>query len=225
MVSTGKVTGIIGAGRGTGVTHFSIRAANYFCSWKQRKTAVIQWNSHKDTERMRNFLEASGKEGGRFKKEPFRVLEVDFYCQGGPEVLAACMEKKYQEILIDFGEVRDEVFPEWLRCSEKILIADLSEWKLESFLGLFTEKEKTGKDWICLTAFETRNRKTVSPFCETDPSFSRCIFSGHSDHGMVCGYIGIKENWPYPGRYMSQGLRNRMRSGGGKLQYEKQEKK
>ena len=130
MVSTVKVTGIIGAGRGTGVTHFSIRAANYFCSWKQRKTAVIQWNSHKDTERMRNFLEASGKEGGRFKKEPFRVLEVDFYCQGGPEVLAA-----------------------WLRCSEKILIADLSEWKLESFLGLFTEKEKTGKDWICLTAF------------------------------------------------------------------------
>ena len=121
MVSTVKVTGIIGAGRGTGVTHFSIRAANYFCSWKQRKTAVIQWNSHKDTERMRNFLEASGKEGGRFKKEPFRVLEVDFYCQGGPEVLAACMEKKYQEILIDFGEVRD--------------------------------KEKTGKDWICLTAF------------------------------------------------------------------------
>lgn len=71
MVSTVKVTGIIGAGRGTGVTHFSIRAANYFCSWKQRKTAVIQWNSHKDTERMRNFLEASGKEGGRFKKEPF----------------------------------------------------------------------------------------------------------------------------------------------------------
>ena len=62
MVSTVKVTGIIGAGRGTGVTHFSIRAANYFCSWKQRKTAVIQWNSHKDTERMRNFLEASGKE-------------------------------------------------------------------------------------------------------------------------------------------------------------------
>ena len=138
MVSTVKVTGIIGAGRGTGVTHFSIRAANYFCSWKQRKTAVIQWNSHKDTERMRNFLEASGKEGGRFKKEPFRVLEVDFYCQGGPEVLAACMEKNYQEILIDFGEVRDEVFPEWLRCSEKILIADLSEWKLESFCLLYT---------------------------------------------------------------------------------------
>ena len=153
MVSTVKVTGIIGAGRGTGVTHFSIRAANYFCSWKQRKTAVIQWNSHKDTERMRNFLEASGKEGGRFKKEPFRVLEVDFYCQGGPEVLAACMEKDYQEILIDFGKVREEVFPEWLRCTKKVLVADLSEWKLEAFLGLLTEKGESAKEWICMTAF------------------------------------------------------------------------
>lgn len=137
--------------------------------------------------------------------------------------------KNYQEILIDFGEVRDEVFPEWLRCSEKILIADLSEWKLESFWGCL-QKRKNGKRLDLPDCFwqrdrEKRNRKTVSPFCETDPSFSRCIFSGHSDHGMVCGYIGIKENWPYPGRYMSQGLRNRMRSGGGKLQYEKQEKK
>lgn len=191
---------------------------------------MIQWNSHKDTERMRNFLEASGKEGGRFKKEPFRVLEVDFYCQGGPEVLAACMEKKYQEILIDFGEVRDEVFPEWLRCSEKILIADLSEWKLESFLGLFTEKEKTGKDWICLTAFgseivrkeiERQFRLSVKRIPLSVDAFSVDIQTME----WFAGYIGIKENWPYPGRYMSQGLRNRMRSGGGKLQYEKQEKK
>ena len=61
--------------------------------------------------------------------------------------------KKYQEILIDFGEVRDEVFPEWLRCSEKILIADLSEWKLEAFLGLLAEKGESAKEWICMTAF------------------------------------------------------------------------
>ena len=96
--------------------------------------------------------------------------------------------------------------------------------------GAVYRKGKNGKRLDLPDCFwqrdrEKRNRKTVSPFCETDPSFSRCIFSGHSDHGMVCGYIGIKENWPYPGRYMSQGLRNRMRSGGGKLQYEKQEKK
>ena len=53
--------------------------------------------------------------------------------------------KKYQEILIDFGEVRDEVFPEWLRCSEKILIADLSEWKLESFWGCLQKRKNDGE--------------------------------------------------------------------------------
>ena len=49
--------------------------------------------------------------------------------------------------------MRDEVFPEWLRCSEKILIADLSEWKLEAFLGLLAEKGESAKEWICMTAF------------------------------------------------------------------------
>ena len=155
MEHTAQVMGIAGAGRGTGVTHFVIQAANYLCSCRQKKTAILQWNPQKDLEKIRAFLGAGGKEDSRSfkKKDHFRLLGVDYYYEGDPAVLAACMEKKYQEILIDFGEVRDEVFPEWLRCSEKILIADLSEWKLESFLGLFTEKEKTGKDWICLTAF------------------------------------------------------------------------
>ena len=155
MAHTAQVMGVAGSGRGTGVTHFVIRAANYLCSCRQKKTAILQWNPQKDLEKIRAFLGAGGKEDSRSfkKKDHFRLLGVDYYYEGDPAVLAACMEKKYQEILIDFGEVRDEVFPEWLRCSEKILIADLSEWKLESFLGLFTEKEKTGKDWICLTAF------------------------------------------------------------------------
>lgn len=106
--------------------------------------------------------------------------------------------KKYQEILIDFGEVRDEVFPEWLRCSEKILIADLSEWKLESFLGLFTEKEKTGKDWICLTAFgseivrkeiERQFRLSVKRIPLSVDAFSVDIQTME----WFAGYIGIKE--------------------------------
>ena len=48
---------------------------------------------------------------------------------------------------------------------------------------------------------------------------------GNVDNQYIKEAEPMKENWPYPGRYMSQGLRNRMRSGGGKLQYEKQEKK
>ena len=155
MEHTAQVMGIAGAGRGTGVTHFVIQAANYLCSCRQKKTAILQWNPQKDLEKIRAFLGAGGKEDSRSfkKKDHFRLLGVDYYYEGDPAVLAACMEKDYQEILIDFGKVREEVFPEWKKKKKKVLVADLSEWKLESFLGLFTEKEKTGKDWICLTAF------------------------------------------------------------------------
>ena len=45
---------------------------------------------------------------------------------------------------------------------------------------------------------EKRNRTAVSHFFKTDPTFSRCFFSGYPDHGMVCGYIlRKKENRRY----------------------------
>ena len=196
MEHTAQVMGIAGAGRGTGVTHFVIQAANYLCSCRQKKTAILQWNPQKDLEKIRAFLGAGGKEDSRSfkKKDHFRLLGVDYYYEGDPAVLAACMEKDYQEILIDFGKVREEVFPEWLRCTKKVLVADLSEWKLEAFLGLLTEKGESCKrmdlyDCIWQRDHETGDRAAVSHFLKTDPTFSRCIFSRHSDHGMVCGYI------------------------------------
>ena len=76
-------------------------------------------------------------------------------------MLAACMEKDYQEILIDFGKVREEVFPEWLRCTKKVLVADLSEWKLEAFLGLLAEKGETVREWICMTFGSEIVRKEI----------------------------------------------------------------
>lgn len=155
MAHTAQVMGIAGAGRGTGVTHFVLQAANYLCSCRQKKTAVIQWNLQKDLEKIRAFLSAAGKEGSRSLKgkDHFRLLGVDYYCEGDLTVLAECMEKDYQEILIDFGEIREKIFPEWLRCTKKVLVADLSEWKLEAFLGLLTEKGETAGEWICMTAF------------------------------------------------------------------------
>ena len=108
MEHTAQVMGIAGAGRGTGVTHFVIQAANYLCSCRQKKTAILQWNPQKDLEKIRAFLGAGGKEDSRSfkKKDHFRLLGVDYYYEGDPAVLAACMEKDYQEILIDFGKVR-----------------------------------------------------------------------------------------------------------------------
>ena len=179
MEHTAQVMGIAGAGRGTGVTHFVIQAANYLCSCRQKKTAILQWNPQKDLEKIRAFLGAGGKEDSRSfkKKDHFRLLGVDYYYEGDPAVLAACMEKDYQEILIDFGKVREEVFPE-----------------AGSISGIVDRERGSCKrmdlyDCIWQRDHETGDRAAVSHFLKTDPTFSRCLFSRHSDHGMVCGYI------------------------------------
>ena len=132
MEHTAQVMGIAGAGRGTGVTHFVIQAANYLCSCRQKKTAILQWNPQKDLEKIRAFLGAGGKEDSRSfkKKDHFRLLGVDYYYEG---------------------------------------------------MDLY--------DCIWQRDHETGDRAAVSHFLKTDPTFSRCLFSRHSDHGMVCGYI------------------------------------
>ena len=56
--------------------------------------------------------------------------------QGDPSILASCLGGIYDEIIIDFGELRPSIRAEWLRCEVKIVMAALSEWKLEAFLKL-----------------------------------------------------------------------------------------
>ena len=98
MEHTAQVMGIAGAGRGTGVTHFVIQAANYLCSCRQKKTAILQWNPQKDLEKIRAFLGAGGKEDSRSfkKKDHFRLLGVDYYYEGDPAVLALSLIHIFQ---------------------------------------------------------------------------------------------------------------------------------
>ena len=57
MAHTAQVMGVAGSGRGTGVTHFVIRAANYLCSCRQKKDSRSSVESPK----------RSGKNKGIFK--------------------------------------------------------------------------------------------------------------------------------------------------------------
>ena len=70
--------------------------------------------------------------------------------------LASCIRSGYEEILIDFGPVRQEIRAEWFRCQIRILTASLSEWKLEAFLEFLAEEEELGKGWNCMAAFGSK---------------------------------------------------------------------
>ena len=62
---------------------------------------------------------------------------VTYYTQGSSDTLARCMEGGFEDIIIDFGEMRPSIRNEWLRSTVKIMAASLSEWKLEAFMGTF----------------------------------------------------------------------------------------
>lgn len=106
----------------------------------------------------RMFSGSAGKaaESAAYKYE---ILGVTYYKQGTPYTLAACMDGSFDDIVIDFGEIRPLARPEWLRCTVKIVIAGLSEWKLESFMELLTEEEGRHTGWIYTAAFGSEDTR------------------------------------------------------------------
>lgn len=82
--------------------------------------------------------------------------------QGDSRVLARCMDGSYDDIIIDFGEMRDSIQTEWRRCTVKIVTASLSEWKLKAFMELLTGEEERRTGWIYTAAFGSEDiRKEI----------------------------------------------------------------
>ena len=74
-------------------------------------------------------------------------------------MLASCLDGTYDEIIIDFGELRPSIRAEWLRCEVKIVMTALSEWKLEAFLELLSEEEGRRAGWIYTAAFGSEDTR------------------------------------------------------------------
>ena len=44
----------------------------------------------------------------------YKIFGVTYYMQGDPSILASCLGGIYDEIIIDFGELRPSIRAEWL---------------------------------------------------------------------------------------------------------------
>lgn len=157
-----RLIGIAGAGRGTGVTHLSLLAANYLTGCCGRTAALLEWNSHGDFQALRQAL--LGREGGWKRKpqrERYRFLDVDYYQGGDREVLLECMNGSYDDIIIDFGELREDIQREWLRCDVKIMAASLTEWKVGAFLEFLAKQERPDRRWIYTAAFGSEDTRKM----------------------------------------------------------------
>lgn len=141
------------------MTHLSVLAANYMASALQRRTAVIEWNDHGAWKTMKDICRAGSVKQADSAHYRYKIFGVTYYMQGDPSILASCLGGIYDEIIIDFGELRPSIRAEWLRCEVKIVMAALSEWKLEAFLELLSEEEGRRAGWIYTAAFGSEDTR------------------------------------------------------------------
>ncbi|MBQ6833041.1 MAG: hypothetical protein IJO55_01315 [Lachnospiraceae bacterium] len=156
-----EIIGVGGIGKSVGCTHFSIMLVNYLAGYQRETCVLLEWNQTGDLEKME--LVCTGKQK---EKKPYRVLEVDYYKQSGTKELTDVMKLRYQNIVIDFGDIRDMSYPDFLRCDRQFLIGSFSEWREESFREFVRVHNAGRKNWIYLAAFgseETRREFRKRP--------------------------------------------------------------
>ena len=94
--------GIAGSNTGVGCTHFSIMLTNYLAGYLRRKAILLEFNESGDLEKLEYVC--TGQMG---QKNPYRVLDADYYKYAGPEAVKEVLQRGYDDILIDFGSVKD----------------------------------------------------------------------------------------------------------------------
>lgn len=150
-----RIIGIAAVGHCVGCTHFSIMLLNYLAGFQRRKAALVEWNHTGDFERLEKACTGMVR-----KDKPYRVLDADYYKDAGPKDLACALNGGYEDILMDFGILKEENMAEFLRCQKQFIVASFSEWQQERFREFAMEKKHAGnKSWKYLAAFgseETR---------------------------------------------------------------------
>ncbi len=160
-METARLIGVTGAGRGTGTTHLSLLGANYLAGCCGRRTALLEWNGHGDLAALGEALLGRNRSRENSPGEPYRLLDVDYYQRGGPELLSDCMAGSYEDIIMDLGELREEIRREWLRCDVIILTASLTEWKVQAFLEFLAGEKRLDSRWIYTAAFGSEDTRSA----------------------------------------------------------------
>lgn len=143
-----EVIGIIGTGRGVGVTHYTVMTAGYLGGVLGKRCAVLEWNSHGDFRNMRKLC-AEEKAQAEF----CRILEADYYERAGIDTLLLCKKSGYQAVIVDYGTVKEGNLEEFLRCDRQFVLGSFSEWQIEAFLEFEGKRKKAEKSWKTLVSF------------------------------------------------------------------------
>lgn len=171
--------GIAGSNTGVGCTHFSIMLTNYLAGYLRRKAILLEFNESGDLEKLEYVC--TGQMG---QKNPYRVLDADYYKYAGPEAVKEVLQRGYDDILIDFGSVKDGANELYWRCDKKFLVGSFTEWAQEGFREFEmeqraeTEKKLAESRGIWKRGDQKRILEKISDQYRADSVFSGCLL-GH----------------------------------------------
>lgn len=158
--------GVGSIGEHVGCTHFAVMLINYLAGVKRRRAALMEWNPSGDLERLEYICT-----GRTDEKKPYHVLEADYYKNAGPKELSDILMDRYEDIVIDFGNLEEGVCADFLRCEKQFLIGSFSEWKEGCFREFVRKNGTDKKSWKYLTVFgseEARKEFKRRPGVDTE---------------------------------------------------------
>lgn len=149
-----QTVGIMGAGPGCGVTHFTVLLANYLTAVERKRIAVLAWNGS------RGLLELVKLcTDHQVKVFPVSILEVDYIPDSGAKELAWCLQQDYDYVLLDFGSALDGERAEFLQCGVQFFLGALNEWKISELMKQKEWMQRGKGHWTFLAAFGSREAR------------------------------------------------------------------
>lgn len=184
-----RMIGIAGSNTGVGCTHFSIMLTNYLAGYLRRKAILLEFNESGDLEKLEYVC--TGQMG---QKNPYRVLDADYYKYAGPEAVKEVLQRGYDDILIDFGSVKDGANELYWRCDKKFLVGSFTEWQQESFREFEMEQRAKQKKKLAESrgiwkrGDQKRILEKISDQCRTDSVFSGRLLGHEGVRGIFSAY-------------------------------------
>ena len=127
--------GILGCGRGAGVTHLALALCSYCSSKRGKSCAYLELHARREIAHLSSHGNSSyGKKelsnGEHLRRPLLRLSQTDYYPAVTADEIPLLLNQGYDYLILDAGALEEGLFPEFLRCDRKFVWALLPRGSL-----------------------------------------------------------------------------------------------
>lgn len=141
--------GLMGTSHCAGVTHLAFMLAVFLTLVMGKSVALADMSGSDCLRQAGNMLKNS------FCRKNKIFKRISIYEQAELSKLAGLMSEDFDYIIIDFGVDYQKNYGQFLMCSEKLIVGNLSLWKIHSYVEFMamTCTEESVDGWVFLAPF------------------------------------------------------------------------